>query len=124
MKKLIAILAYTILASALFAEKYTVTAISGRARSTDGAITIGQVLDDETVISISGVRDTIHLDYDKIIRGPKKNIKVKDAIEVKTLKKTEIKNSKVGKATKKNVGPASTAASRASDAKADLDWAE
>lgn len=124
MKKLIAILLCAILASAVFAEKYTVTAVSGRAHSTDGAVMVGQVLDDETVISISGVRDTIHLDYDKIIRGPKKNIKVKDAIEVKTLKKTEIKNSKVGKATKKNIGPAQTAASRASDAKADLDWAE
>ena len=80
MKKLtIAIL--IMLASSLFAEKYTVLNIHGRAQNRMGAISIGQELDSEEIISVLGMSDSIKLNGGRYIFGPFKKQKVKDVIQ-------------------------------------------
>lgn len=124
MKKfLIAIL--MLFSFSVFAEKYTVLAIHGRAQNQMGAISVGQELDDEEVISVLGFSDNIKLDGNKYIFGPFKNKKVKDVISGPKLKKGKVvKASDVAPATEKSRPGVATAASRASDAKEDLEWDE
>lgn len=108
-----------------FAETYTVIRVSGRAQNKDGAISVGQELDDEDVISILGISDSIKLDKNKYIFGPFKNKKVKDVISGPKLKKGKIvKASEVAPDIEKTRPGVPTAASRASDAKEDFDWEE
>lgn len=124
MKKLmLAIL--MMLSFSLFAEKYTVLAIHGRAQNKMGAISVGQELDDEDVISVLGISDNIKLDGNKYIFGPFKNKKVKDVISGPKLKKGKIvKASQVAPDIEKSRPGVATAASRASDAKEDFEWDE
>lgn len=124
MKKLmLAIL--MMLSFSLFAEKYTVLAIHGRAQNKMGAISVGQELDDEDVISVLGISDNIKLDGNKYIFGPFKNKKVKDVISGPKLKKGKIvKASQVAPDIEKSRPGVATAASRASDAKEDFEWEE
>lgn len=124
MKKfLIAIL--MLFSFSVFAEKYTVLAIHGRAQNQMGAISVGQELDDEEVISVLGFSDSIKLDGNKYIFGPFKNKKVKDVISGPKLKKGKVvKASEVAPSIEKSRPGVATAASRASDAKEDLEWDE
>ena len=124
MKKLmLAIL--MMLSFSLFAEKYTVLAIHGRAQNKMGAISVGQELDDEDVISVLGISDNIKLDGNKYIFGPFKNKKVKDVISGPKLKKGKIvKASQVAPDIERSRPGVATAASRASDAKEDFEWEE
>lgn len=109
----------------VFAEKYTVLAIHGRAQNQMGAISVGQELDDEEVISVLGFSDNIKLDGNKYIFGPFKNKKVKDVISGPKLKKGKIvKASEVAPDVERSRPGVATAASRASDAKEDLEWDE
>ncbi len=109
----------------LSAETYTVVHVQGRAHTSDGAISIGQELDDETIITINGFKDFIRLNDNKYIYGPVKGKKVKDVVISPKIKKGKVVSSN-------DVAPASdvsrpgvaTAASRASDAKEDFNWAE
>lgn len=64
----------------LSAETYTVVHVQGRARTSNGAISIGQELDDETIITINGFKDFIRLNDNKCIYGPVKGKKVKDVV--------------------------------------------
>ena len=124
MKKLmLAIL--MMLSFSLFAEKYTVLAIHGRAQNKMGAISVGQELDDEDVISVLGISDNIKLDGNNYIFGPLKNKKVKDVISGPKLKKGKIvKASQVAPDIERSRTGVATAASRASDAKEDFEWEE
>lgn len=109
----------------VFAEKYTVLAIHGRAQNQMGAISVGQELDDEDVISVLGFSDSIKLDGNKYIFGPFKNKKVGDVIQGPKLKKGKVvKASEVAPAVERSRPDVATAASRASDAKEDLEWDE
>ena len=74
----------------VFAEKYTVLAVHGRAQDKTGAISVGQELDDEDVISVLGFSDNIKLDGNKYIFGPFKNKKVGDVIQGPKLKKEKL----------------------------------
>ena len=65
----------------VYAETYTVLKVSGRAQTTDGAISTGQELDSEQFVTIKGLYDYIKLDNNLYIYGPIKNKKVKDAVE-------------------------------------------
>ena len=65
----------------VYAETYTVIKVSGRAQTTNGAISVGQELDSEQLVTIKGLYDYIKLDNNLYIYGPIKNKKVKDAVE-------------------------------------------
>ena len=124
MKKLMLAILMTMCFS-LYAEKHTVLRVSGRAQNSMGAISVGQELDDEEIISVLCISDSIKLDDNKYIFGHVKNKKVKDVISGPKLKKGKIvKASSVAPDVKESRPGVATAASRASDAKEDLDWEE
>ena len=109
----------------LSAETYTVVHVQGRAHTSDGAISIGQELDDETIITINGFKDFIRLNDDKYIYGPVKGKKVKDVISIPKIKKRKVvSSSDVAPASDVSRPGVATATSRASDAKEDFNWAE
>ena len=80
MKKFLAIVLIA-LGFGLFAETYTVVKVVGRAKTIDGAISPGQELDGEQLVSVRGYNDYIQLDNNLYIYGPVENKKVKDAVE-------------------------------------------
>ena len=80
MKKfLIAILMMIVFS--VYAETYIVIKVSGRAQTTDGAISVGQELDSEQLVTIKGFNDYIKLDNNLYIYGPIINKKVKEVVE-------------------------------------------
>lgn len=125
MKKILLFGAIFLMSLLLSAETYTVVQIQGKARSTNGAISVGQELDDESIITITGFKDYVKLSDNKFIYGPVKGKKVKDVVSGPKIKKGKVVSSG-------DVAPANdvsrpgvlTAASRASDAKEDFDWVE
>ena len=88
MKKFLVAILMTLVFS-LYAETYTVVKVSGRAQTTDGAISTGQELDGEQLVTIKGFNDYIKLDNNLYIYGPIINKKVKDAVEKPRLKKED-----------------------------------
>ena len=80
MKKfLIAILMMIVFS--VYAETYIVIKVSGRAQTTDGAISVGQELDSEQLVTIKSFNDYIKLDNNLYIYGPIINKKVKEVVE-------------------------------------------
>ena len=65
----------------VYAETYTVLKVYGRAQTTNGAISIGQELDSEQLVTIKGFNDYIKLDNNLYIYGPIINKKVKEVVE-------------------------------------------
>ena len=65
----------------VYAETYIVIKVSGRAQTTDGAISTGQELDSEQFVTIKGLYDYIKLDNNLYIYGPIINKKVKEVVE-------------------------------------------
>lgn len=125
MKKLLTTVALLFIFSFVFAEKYTVVQIQGKAHLKDGAIVTGQELDSEAIITIKGFRDYIKLNDNKSIYGPVINKKVAEVVSGPKLKKGKIVSvSAVAPDVKESRPGVSTAASRASDAKEDLNWEE
>lgn len=109
----------------VYAETYTVIKVSGRAQTTNGAISTGQELDGEQLVTIKGFNDYIKLDNNLYIYGPIINKKVKDAVEKPRLKKDKVSSVKVIASRIEHSRPGIiTAASRAFDAKKDFDWDE
>lgn len=80
MKKfLIAILMIATLS--MYAETYTVLKVYGRAKTDNGAISIGQELDPDQFVTVEGFNDYLRLDNNLYIYGPIKHKKVKEVIE-------------------------------------------
>ena len=67
MKKILLFGAIFLMSVLLSAETYTVVQIQGKARSTNGAISIGQELDDESLITITGFKDYVKLSDNRFI---------------------------------------------------------
>ena len=89
MKKfLIAILMMIVFS--VYAETYIVIKVSGRAQTTDGAISVGQELDSEQLVTIKGFNDYIKLDNNLYIYGPIINKKVKEVVEKPRVKKVKL----------------------------------
>lgn len=126
MKKILLFGAIFLMSLLLSAETYTVVQIQGKARSTNGgAISVGQELDDESVITITGFKDYVKLSDNKFIYGPVSNKKVKDVVSKQKLKKGKVVSaSTVAPASDRSRPGVATAASRASDAKEDFEWEE
>ena len=72
-----------------YAETYTVLKVYGRAQTINGAISIGQELDSEQLVTIKGFNDYIKLDNNLYIYGPIKNKKVKEVVEKPRIKKVK-----------------------------------
>ena len=73
----------------MYAETYTVLKVYGRAQTTNGAISIGQELDSEQLVTIKGFNDYLRLDNNLYIYGPIKNKKVKEVVEKPRIKKVK-----------------------------------
>ena len=125
MKKFLVAILMTLVFS-LYAETYTVLDISGIAKiDGSGAIVKGQELNEDDYITIVGFKDFVKLDNNLYIYGPVKNKKVKDAVSKPKLKKGNIvRATQVAPDIEKTQEAVVTAASRASEAKEDFDWAE
>ena len=65
----------------VYAETYTVLKVYGRAQTINGAISVGQELDSEQLVTIKGFNDYIKLDNNLYIYGPIINKKVKEVVE-------------------------------------------
>lgn len=125
MKKTLLFIPIFLMTVLLSAETYTVVHVQGRAHTSDGAISIGQELDDETIITINGFKDFIRLNDNKYIYGPVKGKKVKDVVSSPKIKKGKVvSSSDVAPASDVSRPGVATATSRASDAKEDFNWAE
>lgn len=124
MKKFLITILMTMIFS-MYAEIYTVIKVSGRAQTTNGAISTGQELDGEQLVTIKGFNDYIKLDNNLYIYGPIINKKVKDAVEKPRLKKGKVvRASEIAPDVESTRPGVATAASRASDAKEDFEWDE
>ena len=124
MKKFLIAILMTMIFS-MYAETYTVIKVSGRAQTTNGAISTGQELDGEQLVTIKGFNNYIKLDNNLYIYGPIINKKVKDAVEKPRLKKGKVvKASEIAPDVEGTRPGVATAASRASDAKEDFEWDE
>ena len=73
----------------VYAETYTVLKVYGRAQTTNGAISTGQELDSEQLVTIKGFNDYLRLDNNLYIYGPIKNKKVKEVVEKPRIKKVK-----------------------------------
>ena len=73
----------------VYAETYTVLKVYGRAQTTNGAISIGQELYSEQLVTIKGFNDYLRLDNNLYIYGPIKNKKVKEVVEKPRVKKVK-----------------------------------
>lgn len=125
MKKILLFGAIFLMSVLLSAETYTVVQIQGKARSSNGAISVGQELNDESIITITGFKDYVKLSDNKFIYGPVSNKKVKDVVSNPKLKKSKVVSaSTVAPASDRSRPGVATAASRASDAKEDFEWEE
>lgn len=78
-----------LLCFSMFAEEYLVVRISGRVYTNNGAVSVGQVLNDNSRIVIKGDRDYVELSDNKVIEGPADGI-------VKEFIKNKIPKSKIG----------------------------
>ena len=124
MKKFLIAILMTMIFS-VYAETYTVIKVSGRAQTTNGAISTGQELDGEQLVTIKGFNDYIKLDNNLYIYGPIINKKVKDTVEKPRLKKGKVVRASEIAPDVENTRPGvATAASRASEAKEDFEWDE
>ena len=65
----------------VYAETYTVLKVYGRAQTINGAISVGQELDSEQLVTIKGFNDYIKLDNNLYIYGPIIPQKVKEVVE-------------------------------------------
>lgn len=65
----------------VYAETYTVLKVYGRAKTDNGAISIGQELDPDQFVTVEGFNDYLRLDNNLYIYGPIKNKKVKEVVE-------------------------------------------
>lgn len=127
MKKLLMTIFAMFLGVMLFAQSYTVIRVVGAnggpgiaKMNNIGSIAVGQELVDTDTIELRR-GNYILLDNGLAIYT---SGKVKDVVEKKKLRKVETVKSTIGEAVEKSSKPVATAASRASDAKEDLDWAE
>lgn len=125
MKKILLFISIFLMTVLLSAETYTVVHVQGKAHTSGGAIGVGQELDDESIITIKGFKDFVKLNDNKFIYGPVKGKKVKDIVSGPKIKKGKVASSSdVASANDVSRPGVLTAASRASDAKEDFDWAE
>ena len=127
MKKLLMTIFAMFLGVMLFAQSYTVIRVVGAnggpgiAKMNNlGPVMAGQELVDTDTVELRR-GNYILLDNGLAIYN---SGKVKEVVEKKHFKKTPTVKSIIGEAVEKSSAPVSTAASRASDAKEDLEWAE
>ena len=127
MKKLLMTIFAMFLGVMLFAQSYTVIRVVGAnggpgiAKMNNlGPVMAGQELVDTDTVELRR-GNYILLDNGLAIYN---SGKVKEVVEKKYFKKTPTVKSIIGEAVEKSSAPVSTAASRASDAKEDLEWAE